>query len=388
MTDSNYREEYYKAETKNVENLAGFAASPSHQGKVSIIERGFLTSFDQKQSKIMAGAVRLLVGQERDINDLLVVIRHGVAQIYRKFPLVLRVRMKTDVKQFHAVFKNQILDIEGVDFRDDFFSLDIKDGDKFLWLFRNGFNFGLYFDFSGKLKSDGLSSLLGRCYRQLEYYATCSYFQVSDNAKFLFDKGWFPFIHLIGEDLERLISTSQEDFSIVEEHLINGFSKDRIDGLTGQWWSNSIFSSKRNLIGAGISAFFANTSDGNINCIKSLIPEIEGVIRLSFHRENGKSPSTAELKIFLAGKAKQRFSSEDSFGFPGLFADYLNEVIFKGFDIEKDIVELSRHSVGHGVATEEMFTRARALQCVLTLDQIYFYLGKTDLEEAKTQDNG
>lgn len=59
----------------------------------------------------------------------------------------------------------------------------------------------------------------------------------------------------------------------------------------------------------------------------------------------------------------------------------MSAVIFKNFDLVKGEVDFSRNSVGHGVAEEEHFTRARALQCILTLDQIYFYLGKTNLTD-------
>jgi len=373
------REDLYKAEVKKVENLAGFVEKAARTGdSVSVINRAFLTSFDQLHSKIMREATKLFVGQDREINNLLVVIRNEQAHIYKKFPLILLIKAKTDLKQYHAVFKHQILDIEGVQFKDIYFDLDVQDGDKFLWLFRNDFSFGLYFDFSGKLKVSELSPILGKCYRSLEYYAICKYYQDSNNSKALFTKGWFPFVQLIGDELERLISTELEDVEVVADAIINSFTKEKIEAMTNYWWTNNIFSEKKRIIRAGISAFLSNTEDGNINCIKNLIPEIEGVIRLSYHKDNNKKPTTEELKKYLVDKAKDKFPSDESFGFTGLFADYLNDVIFKGFDVEKGSVDFSRHSVGHGVAQDDHFTRSRALQCLLTLDQIYFYLGKTE----------
>lgn len=376
------REDLYKAEIKKVENLAGFVEKAARSGEsVSVVSRAFLTSFDQFHSKMMREAARLFVGQDREINNLLVVIRNQEARIYRKFPLTLFIKAKTDIKQYHAVFKHQILDIEGVQFKDIYFDLDVQDGDKFLWLFRNDFSFGLYFDFSGKLKASELSQILGKCYRSLEYYAIFTYFQESNNSKALFTKGWFPFVQLIGNELEKLISTTFDDVDVVAESIINSFTKERIEAFTKYWWSNSIFADKRKIISAGISAFLSNSEDGDINCIKNLIPEIEGIIRLSYHKDNNKKPSTEELKKYLIGKAKEKFPSDDSFGFTGLFADYLNDVIFKGFDVENGSIDFSRHSVGHGVAKEDHFTRSRALQCILTLDQIYFYLGKSDYSQ-------
>ena len=372
-------EDLYKAEIKIVENLAGFVEKAARSGEsVSVVSRAFLTSFDQFHSKMMREAVRLFVGQDREINNLLVVIRNQEARIYRKFPLTLLIKAKTDIKQYHAVFKHQILDIEGVQFKDINFDLDVRDCDKFLWLFRNDFSFGLFFDFSGKLKVSELSQVLGKCYRSLEYYAVFKYFQDSNNSKALFSKGWFPFVQLIGDKLENLIATPFEDVDLVAESIVNNFTKENIESFTDYWWSNGIFADKRKIIKAGVSAFLSNSEEGNINCIKNLVPEIEGIIRLSYHKDFNKRPSTEDLKNYLIGKAKEKFPSEDSFGFTGLFADYLNDVIFKGFDVENGTVDISRHSVGHGVAKEDHFSRSRALQCILTLDQIYFYLGKTE----------
>ena len=59
------------------------------------------------------------------------------------------------------------------------------------------------------------------------------------------------------------------------------------------------------------------------------------------------------------------------------FFKYLESVVFRGFDVDKDDVELSRHSVGHGVAAQEKYTKVRASQLILVLDQIHFYLGET-----------
>ena len=56
------------------------------------------------------------------------------------------------------------------------------------------------------------------------------------------------------------------------------------------------------------------------------------------------------------------------------FTNYLKNFLFKNFDLESGKIDLSRHSLAHGVAKEEDYTRVRALQMILILDQIYFYL--------------
>jgi hypothetical protein len=52
---------------------------------------------------------------------------------------------------------------------------------------------------------------------------------------------------------------------------------------------------------------------------------------------------------------------------------YLKEVVFVRFDDNNSSPEVSRNSSSHGVVRPEKYTKARALQLILALDQIYFY---------------
>ena len=57
--------------------------------------------------------------------------------------------------------------------------------------------------------------------------------------------------------------------------------------------------------------------------------------------------------------------------------EYLTGSIFKKFDLANSsasTTEKSRHSASHGVAKADAYTPANALQTLLTLDQIYFFL--------------
>jgi len=59
---------------------------------------------------------------------------------------------------------------------------------------------------------------------------------------------------------------------------------------------------------------------------------------------------------------------------PESFLEYLQNVVFANFDVEKGDFDLSRNSASHGVASDEQYTRSRALQAILILDQIYCYI--------------
>jgi hypothetical protein len=60
--------------------------------------------------------------------------------------------------------------------------------------------------------------------------------------------------------------------------------------------------------------------------------------------------------------------------FPTAFAHYLKSHTFANFDpVDNRGSAGSRHAVGHGAAAAETYTMIRALQALLTLDQLAFY---------------
>ena len=89
--------------------------------------------------------------------------------------MVFRARCTTGVKAGRVVYENQIIDITSVRFEDSEFNLDIQDGDKFIWLFRDKWAFGLYFDFTGTLETEDLWDKLGHCYKMVKYHTIYSF---------------------------------------------------------------------------------------------------------------------------------------------------------------------------------------------------------------------
>jgi hypothetical protein len=52
----------------------------------------------------------------------------------------------------------------------------------------------------------------------------------------------------------------------------------------------------------------------------------------------------------------------------------LKDAIFPKFDLEKGEIVLSRHTSSHGIAKVEDYSKIRAIQMILILDQLYFYI--------------
>ena len=373
----------YEPLVKDVENLCGLSMNSAGEGEqVNVLRKHFFTSYEDNHRRFFDEILGVLLGPNLgDLNRALIVIRENKAYIYKNYPMTLKIKPKEDVEAHKAVFEHQVLDIIGVKFRDAVFNLDVKDGDKFLWLFRDGWSFGLYFDFSGEMKVDDLWGELGTCYRKIKYYSLYSFLSAENNFDRLLARGWFPFVQILGDEFDRLrVGIDHNDareMAFAEKSVIESFTQERIGNFTKYWWRNEIFQKKRELLTAGINAYLRADTDGIISCIKTLTSEIEGIIRLDYHRTKGKTPNTRELKDYVLAQGQSKFSAPDSRGFPGLFFKYLESVVFRGFDVDKDDVELSRHSVGHGVAAPDKYTRIQALQLILVLDQIHFYLGET-----------
>jgi len=157
--------------------------------------------------------------------------------------------------------------------------------------------------------------------------------------------------------------------------VLEKFDDDRISGLVEKWWSSPVFADKKELIEAGIAAYQMGTSGGYILCIKTLISEIEGLMRTVYFEDTGKgnhvkSPSLVQ---HVTEKGAENAGTSQSLLLPEQFRDYLDSIVFANFNVETGEVDLSRNTVGHGVADAEQYTKSRALQMILILDQLYFY---------------
>lgn len=219
--------------------------------------------------------------------------------IYYKFPFGIQVVAKRDVEAYRVVFKKDIVDITSIFFKDIVVDLNPQDGDRVIWLFRQNWTFGLFFDLSGMLKSESILEEMGVYYRRLSYLGEYLFLEKSSNFTRILEDGWFPFVALIGEGMEDLRTYYEEgeEHPSIMEKLISSFDETRLTDITSRWWGNSLFNSKKKILQARVNSYLANTEEGYINSVKNLSTELEGIIRVSFHADYGKNPSSIkELK--------------------------------------------------------------------------------------------
>jgi len=371
---------FYKPEIRQNSLVDGIAAETiTKEAGGKIIQKRFMTSLQPNFITIANNLLQLFyINQSKDsINKLLILIRKdNTAKIYSKFPISMLFRAKRDIKKGTHVTNEDVFDIAKLEFRDSIYEINIEKDDKILFLFRIDWKFGLFFDFTKKLDLENLKEELAYYYKRLFYYDLYAFIETEKYFDDLTTDGWFPFIRLIGNNFDKIIVYYKEEkkhnFQI--NKLINEFTREKIGSFSEYWWKKELFENKKKILEAGINSFLQNNEAGFIACIHTLYPQIEGIMGMDYFKSHGKKPSFQELKRHIKQQGVSKFNTISSLGFPKEFYKYLEKTVFKNFNIATGDLDLSRHTTSHGYANVNDFNKAKALQAILILDQIYFYL--------------
>jgi hypothetical protein len=280
--------------------------------------------------------------------------------------------VKRTIAARSVIFESDIADVTGMGFP----CVTIGEKDKVLCLFREGWSFGLAFDFNpdGKFDLGWFSTALGTLHRTLRYRHL--YEAVTDPAIFdpLLAAGWFPFVEIITTEFPDLARQVEAGFDIaeIEAKIVAAFDAARLGHLFERWATKQHFAAKAALLKEAIEAF---TAKKPASVIKIVLTEIEGVLNDAYKASHGgQGAKLKELLAFAQASAEQRAGGPNTLLFPTAFGRYLDAHTFANFDpVAKTGTAGSRHAVGHGAAAQESYTMTRALQAVLTLDQLAFY---------------
>jgi hypothetical protein len=94
----------------------------------------------------------------------------------------------------------------------------------------------------------------------------------------------------------------------------------------------------------------------------------------AYRKVHGQGAKIKTLLEFAVASAEAKAGRPDTLLLTAAFADYLKAQTFADFDPQANTGHAgSRHAVGHGAASSESYTMMRALQALLTLDQLAFY---------------
>lgn len=369
---------------KDVEALAGISAEAAKAGQtVKLWTQLALTSDEPLFHRLidgLEGVIRHMaekagasVNLRRAAMILLVLKPDNSAELWVDIAAVtLRCAVKRAIEARSVVFESDIADVTGVSFP----CVEIGVQDKVICLFREGWAFGLAFDFNpdGKLDLESFEAMLGTLYRRLRYRHI---YQVVTNPtvfEALVASGWFPFVEIITSEFCDLARQAEAGFDIaeIEPKIIETFHPARLGHLLERWIAKPHFAARAALLKEALQAF---TAEKPASVIKIILTEIEGVLNDAYKlAHNGQGAKIKELLAFAKGSAEQRAGGPDTLLFPAAFGHYLAAHTFANFDpITGTGNAGSRHAVGHGAAAQDTYTMTRALQAILTLDQLAFY---------------
>jgi hypothetical protein len=281
----------------------------------------------------------------------------------------MKVRLKTACEAGQPVFANNLTDILTVEFP----SIAFEPTDQVILIMREGFRFGLYFDLTREFDQGEMELAAGALTRHIrhnECYSALMYPVVFDamNAA-----GWFPFVEIQGTEFPHLYTSLVEggEFEKVEGFVVQAFDQARLEAMLGRWLALPSFKGRETLLRAGIDDFLAKKP---IGAIKTLSTEIEGILQDAHVAAASASTKTPGLVDFAVSEASRKAGGPDTLFFADAFRRYLKDNVYQPFDPVAGNAAAWRHGAAHGAAPADAYTMTRALQVVLTLDQLHHYL--------------
>ncbi|MNS84544.1 hypothetical protein D3C72_1183740 [compost metagenome] len=140
--------------------------------------------------------------------------------------------------------------------------------------------------------------------------------------------------------------------------------------MFARWMARPPLKTREPILRSGMDAFRAGNA---VATLKILLTEVEGVLSEACFAATGeRTHRIPKLLDFVQTAAATRAGGQDTLFFPVEFAGYLKDHTFAGFT-PGAARSASRNAVGHGALPADQYTLVRALQAVLTLDQLAFY---------------
>lgn len=363
--------------------LDGVSAESAQGGEViKIYTRLSLTSDDRFFHRVAEGLrghvenVAARSGQAVALKraDVVLLVAHpdGTGELWLDTAAVsLQILTKRAVPPGTAVFEADIADVTGMAFP----LVPIAKEDRVICLFREGWRFGLFFDFNPDqdFSVSRMQRDLGTLHRRLKYRDL--YDAIADPTIYprLVAAGWFPFAEILGPEFQSLTDASEAGFDLNEEEarILTAFDVARVERMFTRWMARPHFAGKELVLRAAQKAFAAGDA---VSVLKIALTEIEGILGDAYRKAHGQGAKLKTLLEFAVASAEAKAGRPDTLLLTGAFADYLKARTFADFDPQTNTGHAgSRHAVGHGAAPSESYTMVRALQALLTLDQLAFY---------------
>lgn len=312
---------------------------------------------------------------ESSINNCLILISgENSAKVYINIPTVMNIIARKRIEAGDPVTREHIADIREIVLTDP----EVEEASYLgiIYIFSVGWRRGLYYSLASTIK--GEPTIVGNSNMKTLFASFYAYmifpeiYRIFPEIKEeLIRNGWFPFIRILGRNFDSLCEAIKHDFPLsdISLEIVDSFDKQSFNDMFNAWMKKDLFRNHKTIIRKGIDEFLEGDY---ISSIHILYPRIEGLMRHIYLGEEEKV-SSINLAKKIASIGKQK-TNEFGLFLPDDFKEYLQRFYFSSFDLEKGDINLSRHSLAHGVAKESDFNKIRAFQAILILDQISFYI--------------
>lgn len=307
------------------------------------------------------------------VDHLLAVIRHdGSATVYvNELQLTSTIRPSRAIVKGERLTKDDIVEVGGLDV-----GVAIRPDVGFLFLFSVGWRKGLIYDFSPlildrKPRSANCVSWFGQAYSYLLFQERFSLSDVDWDA--LFKAKWFPFAALSNRTIDDTIGHIRAGWGLSEtiSRVVNEL-EERVPRMLECWRTHPSFLPHVDILSRAVERYL---SKDYVSCTALIYPRIEGILR-THHSSKGlpTKPSQGNLaKTAVAAKIED----ERCLLLPHRFEAYLQDVFFAGFSPAASVIDVSRHSVAHGVASAAAFNEASAVIGLLVVHQLFYFLERS-----------
>lgn len=360
---------------------AGYSATEAKSGEnVSIITREFTSSEDgdefiSRLDGIPTEVINLLPKDQNircSMIDHMLAIFHkdGKCDVYiNDIDLIAKVRVKKSIKQGDSVFEDDFADIVSLEFKD----IEIPNNVGYFVILSKGWRKGFFFDFTSIVDNDykieyDIWANLGHFYNYLFFQ---DLHKISDDEwDKLFEKKWFPFIGLKKKTIASLLNYVKANWDCDE--LLTEIATEIEESLPGfieKWRNYHIFEEHINLLERAVERFIEKDY---ISSTSILFPRIEGVLRSvnqSINNIEHTQKNLAKAPMHMSKIQKERYSRI----LPAKFSDYLSKIYFADFAPGKP-ADISRNSVGHGVANISDFSLKSSIIGFLVLEQLFYHI--------------
>ena len=357
---------------------AGYALCSGKEGdKLPIIFREFTSTEDgqyfiqrlEGMSDVLQNLPSLIKPSQID-NMLVIYHSDGRVTAYvNELEQRLFIRFAGPVEAGTAVTKDDIADVERLEI-----GVQIPDDVGFSFVFSIGWRKGLFYDFGPislpepQIRQYDVTRALGQSFCHVLFQER---FSISDTEwNTLFATKWFPFVGFRNETIKTLINHIRSDWN--PDEIINNVVseiKENVQKMLDSWRTHSSLAQHLPILECAIDRF---QNDDHVSCTSLLFPRIEGILR-THHGNSGSEdrPSSSNLsKSAVAAKIQ----NEESLLLPHRFREYLDNVYFKHFDPDAPDIDVSRHSIAHGVASASNFNSKSAAISILIIHQLFYFL--------------